>query len=270
MDSTALGTRIKSYEKVNTSRKGIKGLPLMIRLDGKKFSNFTRGMKRPYDEDFRNLMSETTKFLVSETNALVGFHQSDEITLLLYNDKLNGEVYFDAKFHKIDSILASKASVYLNSILSKYFPDKVNLNPIFDCRSFNVPTKDEAVNTILWRELDATKNSVSMLAQCNFSHKQLHKKHTGEMLIMLEEKGIKWCEYPARFKRGEYIFRAKEFTKFSTEELSRLPSKHDAHKNPELMIERSVIKSVILPVLTKITNRVDVLFNGKQPETNTL
>ena len=164
------------------------------------------------------------------------------------------------------SDLAAMCSVYFNRLLPKYLPEKADKMPRFDCRVFNVPTLDEAVNTFLWRELDATKNSISMASQHYYSHKQLDGKNGSEKQEMLFQKGVNWNDYPTFFKRGTYIQRKRVLTKFTTDELSKLPAKHAARQNPDLEIERWVVDKVELPPLNKITNRVDVIIYGKKPE----
>ena len=261
-----LGDRMKAYESQTTGIKMIPRIPVIARLDGKGFSKFTKGLKRPYDERLSNLMVETTKYLVKETNANCGYTQSDEITLMWYVDSWESSIYFDGKLFKMISDLASMCSVYFNRLLPTYLPKKADKMPRFDCRVFNVPTLDEATNTFLWRELDATKNSISMAAQHYYSHKQLEGKNGSEKQEMLFEKGINWNDYPSFFKRGTYIQRKRVVTKFSTEELERLPAKHAARKNPDLEIERWIVDRVELPPLNKVTNRVDVVVFGKDPE----
>ena len=156
-------------------------------------------------------------------------------------------------------------TAYFNKNLSAYLPEKANKLPMFDCRVWNVPTLEEAANCILWRELDATKNSISMAAQHYYSHKELHGKNSEEKMKMLLEKSVKWEEYPAFFKRGSYFRRVTRRVKFSAAELDKLPLKHEARKNPNLMVERSIVETIEFPPLTKIGNRVDVLFNGMEP-----
>jgi tRNA(His) 5'-end guanylyltransferase len=129
---------------------------LSLRLDGKGFSKFTKGLKRPYDERLSNLMVETTKYLVKETNANCGYTQSDEITLVWYSDSYESKIYFDGRLFKMISDLASMCSVYFNRQLPNFLPEKVDKMPRFDCRVFNLPTKEEAVNVFLWHEQDPT------------------------------------------------------------------------------------------------------------------
>lgn len=260
------GDRMKFYENQTCGIKLLPRIPVIARLDGKGFSKFTRGLRRPYDERLSNLMIELTKYLVKETNANCGYTQSDEITLMWYVDDPKSSIYFDGRYFKMVSDLSAMASVFFNKKLVEYLPEKSDKWPRFDCRVFNVPTLDEAVNTFLWREQDATKNSITMAASAFYSHKQLHKKNGSEKQEMLFEKGINWNDYPAFFKRGTYVQRKRILRKFTTHELEKLPKKHIARKNPDLMIERWVVDRIDLPPLMKINNKVDVIVFGKDVE----
>src|SRR5690606_5426481 len=137
----------------------------------------------------------------------------------------------------------------------------------FDCRIFNVPSKDEAVNTLLWRELDATKNSISMAARCYYSHNQLLNLNGKEMKDLLNQKGVNWGSYPNFFKRGTYIVKRVLERKFSNEEIENLPNQHEARRNPNLTIKRSEVQTLELPPLKRVMNRVEVIFDNAEPNT---
>ena len=261
-----LGNRMKAYESQTCGIKLIPRIPVIARLDGKGFSKFTKGLKRPYDERLSNLMVETTKYLVKETNANCGYSQSDEITLMWYTDKIESSIYFDGRLFKMLTDLSAMASVFFNRELPKYLPEKAHLMPRFDCRVYNVPTLDEAVNSFLWRENDATKNSISMAAQSVYSHNELENKNGSDKQEMLFQKGINWNDYPSFFKRGTYVQRKRLLTAFTTEEIEKLPAKHNARKDPNYLIERWIVDRVELTPLSQITNRIDVIVWGKDPE----
>lgn len=261
-----IGDRIKSYESQTTSARLIPLLPVVARMDGRSFSSFTRGLKRPYDERLSQLMVETTKYLVSETNANCGYHQSDEISLVWYNEGYGSQMIFNGKVFKITSTLSSMATGFFNKNLSSYIPEKSNLIPTFDCRVFNVPTLEEAANAFLWRELDATKNSITMAASHYYSHKFLMGKNSSEKQELLHQKGVNWNDYPSFFKRGTYIQRKRVVTKYDPKEIENLPEKHAARKNPDLEVERWSIDRVDLPPMSKIKNKVGVILFGEEPE----
>lgn len=261
----ALGDRMKAYENQTCGIRLIPRIPVIARLDGKGFSKFTKGLKRPYDKRLSDLMVETTKYLVKETNANCGYTQSDEITLVFYTDKIESSIYFNGRLFKMIGDLAAMASVYFNKELSKYLPEKSEKMPRFDARVYNVPNLDEAVNSFIWREMDATKNSITMAASEYYSHKELHSKNGSEKQEMLFEKGINWNDYPSFFKRGTYVQRKRVLIPFTKEEIDKLPKSHNARKDPNLLIERWVIDAIKMPPILKVDNRIDVIINGDDP-----
>jgi hypothetical protein len=108
-----------------------------------------------------------------------------------------------------------------------------------------------------------------MLAQSLFSHKQLQKLNGSEMQDkMMIEKQVNWNDLETKLKRGTYVKRVKTSKPFSTNELKDLPPMHQAHKNPNLTIERSTIKEIEYPVFSKIVNKEDVIFFGAEPILN--
>lgn len=270
MSKDNLGDRMKEYERVEAGRKLIPLLPVCIRLDGRSFSSFTRCLERPYDERFSKVMQKTTKQLVEETNACIGYTQSDEISLILYSDTYDKQVYFNGKIQKIVSSLSAYCSVVFNKELMEEFGNETkdlfpNKIPTFDCRVWNVPNKVEAVNTIVWREIDATKNSVSMATRKYYSPKQMMNKGRAEQLDMLINKGINWNNYPNFFKRGTYFRRQRIERKFTSDEMDKLPVEHEAFNNPNFKVIRSDVVKLDMPPITKVINRVEVIFDGEEP-----
>ena len=219
-----LGTRMKEfYESVPKTRL-VRRMPVAIRLDGKAFHTFTRGFEKPFDEVLGKSMRETMKYLCENIQGCVlGYTQSDEITLILVDyQNLNSCAWFDYEVQKMCSIAASMATMAFNKFFTKnvnYFEmtheydDTINeycttlvnaaeKGAMFDARVFNIP-KEEVCNLIYWRQLDATRNSIQMVGQANFSHKELQKKSCNMIQEMLfAEKGINWNDYPTYLKRG--------------------------------------------------------------------
>ena len=137
----SLGDRMKMYEATTTGRVIFKGQPIVARLDGKSFHTFTKGLQRPYDERLKNLMVAITKELVDRYGAKIGYHQSDEISLIWYIQSDSQQEYpFGGRVQKLESILASTASAFMNKNLADYLPEKVSAMPVFDCRVFAVQT----------------------------------------------------------------------------------------------------------------------------------
>ena len=264
-DSTQIGDRMKLYER-QEGRRVLPLLPVLARLDGKAFHSFCRGLDRPFDEGFSKLMRATTEHLVKESNAIIGYTQSDEISLLWHSQEIKSQIFMDGRLQKMVSILAAMATAYFNRHLPELLPQKAHTLPLFDCRVWTVPNREEAVNTLIWREQDATRNSISMAAQAEFSHKELHKISTKQMQEKLwQERQINWNDYPRRFKRGSYIRKRRVQRPFTVQELELLPPKLAARQNPELIVERWQIQEEEFPTLSRITNRVEVIFEGAEP-----
>jgi tRNA(His) guanylyltransferase len=260
-----LGDWCKWLEKNFSPEIMIPTLPVIIRLDGNNFHNWTKGLQRPFDANLIQLMIETTKALVAETNAVVGYTQSDEITLILYSEDKKSAIYNEGKKQKILSKLTGRCVSFFNEKRMELLP---NHNKIanFDCRIYQTPSLHDACVQLLWRENDATKNSISMLAQSLFSHSELQNMNGSQMQDkMMLEKGINWNDLETKYKRGTYIKRVKTSKPFSKEELSTLPAGHHAHKNPDLIIERSIIQEIEYPIFNKIRNKEEVIFFDAEP-----
>jgi len=262
-----LGDRMKMYEMREAGRRCLPLTPILVRLDGKNFSRFTKSLARPFDEGFVRLMWSVTEQLVAETGAKMGYTQSDEISLVLYSDDMRSQVFFDGRIQKLCSVLASAATAFFNgSDRDTLLPSKIGTGPaLFDCRVWTVPNKTEAANAILWRERDAYKNAIQSAARSVYSHKECHDKDTGEMIQMLSAKGIEFeTHYPAYCQRGTFFQRKTVTRKYTTEEIDRLPLKHDARTNPDLEIRRNEVKRCAMPPFDQVINRVEVIFDGAQ------
>jgi len=265
MEFEKIGDWCKWLEKNFSPEIMIPTLPVIIRLDGNNFHNWTKGLERPFDKRLVQLMSETTKFLVQETNAVVGYTQSDEITLVLYSDDRKSSLYNDGKKQKILSKLTAKCTNFFNEKRKEILPDH-NKTAVFDCRIYQVPSLHDACVQLLWRENDATKNSISMLAQSLFSHKELQNLNGSQLQDkMMLEKSVNWNDLETKLKRGTYIKRVKTSLPFTAEELKDLPPMHQAHKNPALIIDRAIITEIEYPIFSKISNKAEVIFLDAEP-----
>jgi tRNA(His) 5'-end guanylyltransferase len=273
----SLGDRMKAYEKTYTNQQALPLIPTIARLDGKSFHTWTKGLDRPFDDDFIWIMQLTARALVEQTNAILGYTQSDEITLIYYTEDPKSQIFFDGKLHKMTSVLASMCTAIFNEeVVHK--GEAAHVHPrlykfahkplaMFDCRVFQVPTKEEAVNCLIWREQDAVRNSIQALGQAHFSHKQLHEKNQNDIQEMLwQERTINWSNLPMVKKRGSYFRRILIRRPFTPDEIDKLPQKHEARKNPSLIVERHEVRQTALPILTKISNRIEVVFSGAEPQ----
>lgn len=259
------GDRMKAYEAVECDRRLMPLLPTLARVDGRSFHSFTRGMVRPYDIKMADAMVATALYLAKETNARAAYVQSDEISLAWLSSEYKSQIWFDGRIAKMVSQLGAHATLAFYGEIVKTMPDFAERLPTFDARVWQVPNTMEAANTFLWREEDATKNSISMAANIHYSDKQLHGKHSNEKQEMLFKAGVNWNDYPAFFKRGTFIQRRAVERKFTCEELELLPPNHEARKNPDLVVERSEFAVLRMPRFASVTNRVAVLFEGTDP-----
>jgi tRNA(His) 5'-end guanylyltransferase len=260
-----LGDRMKMYERMEAGRRLLPMLPIMARIDGRSFHSFTHGMERPYDTAFTSCMVDTTIELVKQTGALIGYTQSDEINLMWYSDSIKSQIWFDGRISKMCSQLAAQATLTFYRLILDRMPKYAELLPTFDARVWTVPNKAEAVNVFLWRELDATKNSINMAAASYYSHKKLMNKSTKERLNLLLEFDVNWNDYPTEFKRGTYVQRRTMRTTFSEAELERLPARHEAKLNPSLLVARQVCTKINMPVFSRVKNKEAVIFDSAEP-----
>ena len=232
MDTSDFAIRMKEYEKRNRYYLQ-KRIPVMIRIDGRSFHTFTKGFQKPFDNILIKSMQETMKYMCENIQGCVfGYTQSDEITLVLIDyQKLNTSPWFEYRVDKLCSISASMATMAFNNFFReqaakwaidypephddyyykycKIYNDAFN-KAMFDSRCFNVP-KEEVTNFVYWRQLDATRNSIQMVGQANFSHKQLQGKSCNMIQDMLfTEKGINWNDFPVVKKRGSACIKDSE------------------------------------------------------------
>jgi tRNA(His) 5'-end guanylyltransferase len=212
-------------------------------------------------------MVSTTAMLVRATGACIGYTQSDEITLAWYTDNIKNQIWFDRRVAKMTSQLAAQATLMFYRLVLERMPQYADRLPTFDARVWTVPNKTEGANVFLWREMDATKNSINMAAAARYSHKHLHGKSSLQKHDMLFDVGINWNDYPAFFKRGTYVQRRIVTTSFNNDELDKLPIKHQALTNPTLTVERKVCTVLDMPPLGTVTNREAVIFDEAPPMT---
>lgn len=266
MSGDSLGDRMKSYEAHETARRFLPLQPVYARIDGRSFSAFTRGMDRPYDQRMSDAMIGAAKGMVEHTHARIGYTQSDEISLVWHADTVEGGYFFDGKTMKMASVLAGLATaLFMREATRVGLSAYLGRLPHFDCRVIQLPTKTEAANMFLWRELDATKNAVSMTARAHYSHEALDHKNGPEMQEMLFAKGINFNDYPAFFKRGTFVRRVSKERPFTAEELARIP---EAHRPPaDQLVTRSDVVALAMPRFASVVNREAVVFDGADPET---
>lgn len=260
----SLGDRMKAYEARESERRFLPMCPVYARIDGRNFSEFTRGMDRPFDRRMTEAMLLTTEALIKETYARIGYTQSDEISLVWLSKRPDSSIFFDHRVAKMTSVLASYATAaFIRALLTLGLTGR--RLPHFDCRVYQLPNRTEAANVFLWREQDATKNTVNMAARSVYSHKELQGKSGPEMQEMLFAKDINFNDYPAFFKRGTFVRRQTIWREFTEAERHAIPETHRPAQGEK--IQRSEIRRLDMPRFGSVTNREDVIFDGADPTT---
>ena len=227
MDKTTIGDRMKNnYENI-TRYYLTRRMPVIIRVDGRSFHTFTKGFKKPFDDVLVKTMQDTMKYLCENIQGCVlGYTQSDEISLVLTDyAELTTDAWFGNNLQKMCSVSASMATLAFNKAFTRniskqskrfyteYLEEKdasyietleiaMNKGAMFDSRVFTIP-KEEVCNALIWRQQDATRNSIQSVGQANFSQKELHGKSCNDIQDMLMlQKDINWNDYSTTLKRG--------------------------------------------------------------------
>lgn len=266
MKQDDFGDRMKGYERQRTEDRLTPGNVFYARLDGRGFSKFTKGLRRPFDPRMSVSMIEVMKYLVEKTNANMGYTQSDEISLV-WSPNLESQMMFDGKVQKLTSVLASMAtSKFMYELILAGLEDYLDKLPHFDCRIFELPTLCEGANAMLWREQDATKNAITMAASCHFSHKQLQGVSGKDKIrLMQEHHGIAFPDdYPSYFTRGTFARRTSRTVVLTDSMVAAIPEKHRPLAGTEVV--RTFVDEVQMPPFASVKNRTDVVFHGAEPE----
>lgn len=180
---------------------------IALRLDGKAFHTYTRGLERPFDSLLMEAMDETTAVLCKEVSGTVlGYTQSDEISLFLDVKRNEGTMpWLGGAIQKIVSVSAAIATAHFNQIRTAQGQgEKLGY---FDSRIMAFDSMETIDDYCAWRRADAIKNSTSMAAETYFPSKQLLSKNSEERRQMLEEVGKPWHDLPEGFRYGRFTFR---------------------------------------------------------------
>jgi len=203
MKKDDIGNRMKTKYENRAKQFLTARTPVIMRLDGKAFHTYTRGFARPYSDLMKDAMTHTAVTLMNQIQGTrIAYTQSDEISLLLCDyTKFGSQGWFDYNVQKMVSVASAIATAEFN----KFMGDVTKDIALFDARVFNIP-REEVANYFYWRQIDWKRNSIQMLAQSLFSHSELHKKNTQQMLDMCYEKGYDWHELEPQWKNGTYLY----------------------------------------------------------------
>jgi len=276
MDKTSLGDRMKhNYENVYRIKLP-KRMPVIIRIDGKSFHTLTKKMDKPYDKEFKDVMMGVAEYLVENImGCKFAYVQSDEISLLLVNyDKLETEAWFDNNLQKMASISASMATAKFNELYANISEHKKIVNfGMFDSKIFVIP-REEVVNYFIFRQQDATCNSIQGLGQVEFGHNRIYGHNIVKVQDMLMlEKGINWNDVDTYFKRGGCVYRGItteriiKREKFSIKKEMKTIEDYESKTIdiPSLGYkDNQVIVDMDIPVFTKDRNYIELHVYSKE------
>ena len=222
MDKTSIGDRMKEFYENRTRIYLPRRTYTIIRVDGKAFHTYTKGLKTPFDDAFMDDMDETACYMCKNIQgAKFAFVQSDEISILLTDfDDIKTDAWYDGNIQKITSISASLATAKFNdlrfkTLLNSYKHSDAQLQDtfedhrlaMFDSRCFTIPSAIEVENYFIWRQQDTERNSILSVAQSLYSHKKLHGKKGNDMQEMCFQKGVNWNDFAPKYKRGRFIMK---------------------------------------------------------------
>ena len=257
-----LSDRMKEYEGCYGYKVPNRSY-VIVRLDGVGFSKYTKQFEKPFDDTLSNTMDFATMELCKQFNPKMAYTQSDEISLIFTNlDNINSELIYDGKVQKICSITAARATEAFNSFMLRflatfrYTPEELvkqittgtvkELGAIFDARVFVIPDITEVYNYFVWRQQDCTRNSVSMAASANFSHKLLEGKSGSDKQEMLfTEKGINWNDYKPKYKRGVVVKKQAIWVEGENGELVQRNKWIPDYDTPEFSKDREYLQNLI-------------------------
>lgn len=249
LDFNQLAARQKRFEALAIGRELMPGIPVLMRLDGRAFHSFTRGLKRPTDPDLKACMLNTAMELCEKFHCDLAYTQSDEITLVWWNTDAEQEFQFSGRTEKLVSLVAAQCTVSFFKQLQKHLPEKAKQHPTFDARIWQVPNDYFVIENLLWRQDDAVRNSITMAAQAHYSQKQLHGVNRGRQLDLLRDKGINWAEdYDEHFKRGIFAKKFAYVHVLSDVEWNRIPEKH--RPEGKTVTRRRVMSFGVSPIRT--------------------
>ncbi len=260
MKQDDFGDRMKTYEATEAKRKLDPFRPICARIDGNRFSKFTANFKKPFDPRLSVAMRETCRYLVDQTDARIGYVQSDEISLIWLTRDEEGSLLFDARVQKLASITASKvAGFFMMSLLE--FGCKIHFDqpPAFDSRVWQVPNEIEASNTILWPIHDARKNAVSAACRSIASPSEMHGLDQSAMIKLMASRGVNFAtDFDRTDKFGTLFQRRNSLQRLDDDTWEKIPR---GHRPNSRMVERSSVTELSALDFSQATNRPGVIFN---------
>ena len=197
---------------------------IMVMIDGKNFSKLVKNkFNKPFDDWFISTMDKTAVHLCKEVqNCVCAFVQSDEISLIIKDNTLTSSP-FEGRLCKLQSVIPSIATSFFNKeLIKRNLIAGMNIDDItsmpdycFDCKAWSVPSINDAMSWILYRQIDCIRNSKQQFAQTYMPHKSLLNKDTDmQVALCLENTGNDWNTIEDNKKYGRLFYKlpVKKYT----------------------------------------------------------
>lgn len=264
MERDAFGDRMKGYEAAEAQRTLPPDLPVLVRIDGRRFSKFTRGFRKPFDPDLSGAMRETCRLLVEETGARAGYVQSDEISLILERRHEEDLLPFSGRSQKIASTCASLATALFIRALHRTRPDRaLDGLPSFDARAWSVPDRTEAANAILWRVQDARKNGISAACRSVARPSEMRGLSGPEMIGLMRDRGVAFeTDFAEADRLGALYQRRARYALIGQETWDRIP---EGRRPDGRLVVRTLVEEVPVRRLLESGDRTALLFDMTGP-----
>ena len=199
-----LADRMRSYEELTRTYVERDASHVVIRLDGRSFHTYTRGLVKPFQPALHEGLVLAAEELVKDVaGARLAYVQSDEVSVLCtLGDNPRTQHWFNGNVQKMTSVSASVLGGWFN----RYFRNGHKMAS-FDARVVPLPSATEAQRYFLWRQRDARRNSIASLAQTLYSPREITGVKTGELVTrMRRERGVNWDDCPAEFRLGSVVY----------------------------------------------------------------
>jgi len=264
MSRDEFGDRMKSYEATEAQRTLPPDRPVLVRIDGRRFSRFTKGFRKPFDPDLSGAMRETCRLLVEETGARAGYVQSDEISLILERRHEADALPFSGRSQKIASTCASLATAFFIRALHRTRPDRALEGlPSFDARAWSVPDRTEAANAILWRVQDARKNGISAACRTVARPSEMQGLSGPEMIDLMRDRGVEFDRaFPEADRLGVICQRRSRHALIDQQTWDRIPERR---RPASRLVVRTEVEETAAHRLLEGQDRVSLLFEVPDP-----
>jgi len=264
MSRDEFGDRMKSYETTEAQRTLPPDRPVLVRIDGRRFSRFTKGFRKPFDPDLSGAMRETCRLLVEETGARAGYVQSDEISLILERRHEADALPFSGRSQKIASTCASLATALFIRALHRSHPERaLGTVPSFDARAWSVPDRTEAANAILWRIHDARKNGISAACRTVARPSEMKGLSGPEMIDLMRDRGVEFERaFPEADRLGVICQRRSRHALIDQQTWDRIPERR---RPASRLVVRTEVEETAAHRLLDGQDRVSLLFEVPDP-----